>query len=72
MATTRELTNIENRFMFRGKKYKFYAYCPGPSIEMINEDGERFTFGINAPIANEFILPPNGAAHRPRVYEWPL
>lgn len=56
MATTKELTCIENRFMFRGKIYKFYSYIPIPSIFMVSEDGEMFSFGIDAPIAEEFIL----------------
>lgn len=56
MATTKELTCTETRFLFRGKVYKFFAYCPIPTIEMIAEDGERFIFGIESPIADEFIL----------------
>lgn len=56
MATTKELLKIENRFMFRGKIYKFFAYCPIPSIEMIAENGERISFGIDSPVSHEFIL----------------
>ncbi len=56
MATFKELTRIENRFMFRGKIYKFCSYIPVPSIHMISDDGEKFSFGVNAPIADEFIL----------------
>ena len=56
MATTEELVCLENRFLFRGKVYKFLAYCPIPSIEMIAEDGERFSFGIGSPISHEFVL----------------
>lgn len=56
MPTFKELTNANNKFMFRGKIYKFSSYIPVPSIHMVSEDGEIFSFGENAPIADEFIL----------------
>ena len=39
MPTFKELTNAKNRFMFRGKIYKFSSYIPVPSIE---NDGRRW------------------------------
>ena len=75
MPTFKELTNCENKFMFRGKIYIFSSYIPIPSIHMVSEDGEKFSFGVTAPIADEFILITTtrspGAAfrapvHRPR------
>ena len=56
MATIEELLTKSNVFSFRGKRYKFLSYCPVPSIEMVNEDGEIFSFGITGQIVNEFIL----------------
>lgn len=56
MATGKELIKSGNRFMFRGKKYKFRSYCPVPSIEMVAEDGSTFSFGIESPISQEFVL----------------
>ena len=60
MATIKELLTSGNQFKFRGKIYKFLSYCPVPSIEMINEDGEVFSFGIDGLIINKFtLLSPN-------------
>ena len=56
MATTKELLNIENTFLFRGKTYKFCRHFPMPSITMITEDGEMLSFGEDTPISDEFIL----------------
>lgn len=56
MATIEELLTPGNLFEFRSKKYKLLSYCPCPSIEMINEDGETFSFGIDGAIINDFIL----------------
>jgi len=55
MATIDELVKSGNYFLFRGKKYKFCSFIPEPTIEMINEDGEIFSFGINGEIKDEFI-----------------
>ncbi len=62
MATTEELVCPENRFLFRGKIYKFFSYIPISSIEMVDKDGEKFSFGVNSPISKEFILCPNDSA----------
>lgn len=56
MATFKELTNAENKFRFRGKIYKFRSFCPIPSIEMITDDGEIFSFGRDTSISEEFEL----------------
>lgn len=56
MATTEELLFSHKKFMFRGKVYKFAAYIPIPSIEMIADDGTMFSFGENSPISKEFVL----------------
>ena len=68
MATIKELLTNENCFAFRGKKYKFLSYIPSPTIEMISEDGEIFSFGINGRIKDEFILIPNAVLQRARVF----
>ena len=56
MTTSEELIFSGKKFKFRGKIYKYEGYIPVPSIHMISEDGERFSFGRDAPIAKEFEL----------------
>ncbi len=56
MATIEQLLFSHKKFMFRGKKYKFYSYIPIPSITIIAEDGSLFSFGEYAPIRKKFIL----------------
>jgi len=52
-----DLVNPDNIFKFRGNKYRMLSYCPTATIEMINiETGDKFSFGINAPIREEFKL----------------
>lgn len=59
MATLEELLNGDNRFMFCKKVYRLSASIPEPVIEMINEEGEIFSFGINGNIKDDFILIPS-------------
>lgn len=59
MPTFKEFTNSENKFEFRGKIYKYRSYCPIPSIEMVTDDGEVFSFGVDSPVSKEFkLIPP--------------
>jgi len=55
--TNKELTDGNNIFLFRGKKYRCHSFCFEPSITMeCVEDGKQFNFGTSAPIRNEFVV----------------
>jgi len=56
MATINEIVKSGKWFLFRGKRYKFCSYIPEPVIEMISEDGEIFSFGINGRIKDDFVI----------------
>jgi len=56
MATWEEFVTPGNRFLFREKIYKFSKYIPIPSIHMISENGEIFSFGDGSPICEKFKL----------------
>ncbi len=56
MATIDEMLNPDNRFIYRGMKYRLRSFCAEPSVEMINEDGDVVGFGISAPLVSEFDL----------------
>lgn len=60
MATIDDLVKSGKSFLFRGGKYKFHSITFEPTIEMINEDGEIFSFGVGGRIKDDFVLVPDG------------
>ncbi len=55
--TNEELVDENNVFLFRGEKYRWHSCCFEPSVTMeCVEDGDIFSFGVSAPIRDEFVL----------------